>query len=49
MLAFHNAGNGGTFGGALSDPMPVEWVGRSLRVQAVGSDSIAPAVPTVAR
>ena len=32
LLAFHNAGPDGAFGGALSDPMPVQWDGDFLTV-----------------
>ena len=32
LLAFHNAGSDGEFGGALSDPMPVHWAGDHLVV-----------------
>jgi beta-fructofuranosidase len=34
LLAFHNAGTDGAFGGALSDPIPLQWDGDTLRLAA---------------
>jgi beta-fructofuranosidase len=46
MLAFHNTGSEGSFGGALSDPMPVQWEGETLTVRpTVDADSTAPTSP----
>lgn len=41
LLAFRNAGPDGTFGGSLSDPMPVRWDGEVLTVAAATAAAVA--------
>jgi len=45
LLAFHNTGPDGAFGGALADPMPVRWDGGTLVVTHPTSIDSVPAGP----
>jgi beta-fructofuranosidase len=40
LLAFHNTGSNGDFGGALSDPMPVRWDGGNLVIAQTTSTTV---------
>ena len=48
LLAFHNIGPDGQFGGALSEPMPVRWNGDTLVVATGTSTLVGSRTPAAA-